>query len=177
MHSTFAKRAEATNRRASHSAAETTRQMARTAGSSFLPLVQAKLRIGTPNNEHEREADRVADQVMKMPESQAAMIDSVYGPETVQRACAACTGGGGLCPECEEELRAPTERSGSSGQVGAGSDTEFVPAARSKHPLAARWRPAIDRVATRFLRTALRVGLLGGAHSRRSWRGRNCSFT
>ena len=105
MHSTFAKRAEATNRRASRSAAETGRSVARTAASSFLPIVQAKLRICAPNDEHEREAERVADQVMKMPESQAAIINSLHGQETVQRACAACASGGGPCPECEEELR------------------------------------------------------------------------
>jgi hypothetical protein len=105
MHSTFAKRAEATNRRASRSAAEIRRPVARTAASSFSPIVQAKLRVGAPNDEHEREAERVADQVMKMPESQAAIINSLHGSETVQRACAACAGGEGLCPECQEELR------------------------------------------------------------------------
>jgi hypothetical protein len=105
MHSTFAKRAEATNRRASRSAAEIRRPVARTATSSFSPIVQAKLRVGAPNDEHEREAERVADQVMKMPESQAAIINSLHGPETVQRACAACASGEGLCPECQEELR------------------------------------------------------------------------
>ena len=73
MHSTFAKRAEANNRRASRSAAETRRPVARTAASSFSPIVQAKLRICAPNDEHEREAERVADHVMKMPESQAAI--------------------------------------------------------------------------------------------------------
>ena len=33
------------------------------------PLVQAKLRIGAPDDKYEQEADRVADQVMRMPES------------------------------------------------------------------------------------------------------------
>jgi Domain of unknown function (DUF4157) len=70
-----------------------------------MPIIQAKLRVGSPNDECEREADRVADQVVRMPEPQAAAIDSVHGRETVQRACAACASGGGLCPECEEELR------------------------------------------------------------------------
>ena len=105
MHSTFAERAEATKRRALHSAAKTGHPVARTAGSSFLPLVQAKLRIGAPKDEHELQAERVADHVVRMPGPQAAMIDSVHGQETVQRACAACASGGGLCPECQEELR------------------------------------------------------------------------
>ena len=32
------------------------------------PLFQAKLTIGQPDDEYEQEADRVADQVMRMPE-------------------------------------------------------------------------------------------------------------
>jgi hypothetical protein len=32
------------------------------------PLVQAKLAVGEPDDEYEREADRVADTVMRMPE-------------------------------------------------------------------------------------------------------------
>jgi hypothetical protein len=44
--------------------------------------VQAKLKIGKPGDKYEQEADRVAEQVMRMPE-----------PRTIQRAC----------PECEEE--------------------------------------------------------------------------
>jgi hypothetical protein len=35
----------------------------------FLPVVQAKLRIGAPNDEYEQEADLVADHVMRMPEA------------------------------------------------------------------------------------------------------------
>jgi hypothetical protein len=75
--------------------------------SALHPIVQAKLRIGAPNDKYEREADRVADQVMReqapAPESPC---DSLDGPEAVQRKCAACSSGGsGLCPECEEELQ------------------------------------------------------------------------
>ena len=71
------------------------------------PIVQAKLRLGAPNVNYEREADRVADQVMReqgpAPES---TLDSLDSPETVQRKCAACSSGGsGQCPECEEELQ------------------------------------------------------------------------
>jgi flagellar motor protein MotB len=50
--------------------------------------IQAKLKIGEPNDKYEQEADRVADQVMRMPEPQ------------VQR----------VCPKCEEDLqRQPIE--------------------------------------------------------------------
>lgn len=41
--------------------------------------VQTKLRVGQPGEQYEREADRVAEQVMRMPE-----------PHTIQRTCPAC---------------------------------------------------------------------------------------
>ena len=53
-----------------------------------LPTFQAKLTIGQPNDRYEQEADRVAEQVMRMPKTR------------IQR----------VCPECEEELqRQPME--------------------------------------------------------------------
>jgi hypothetical protein len=57
------------------------------------PRPQFKLTIGAPNDVYEQEADRVADEVMRMP-------DPTPGGEWVQR----------MCPECEEELhRQPVE--------------------------------------------------------------------
>jgi hypothetical protein len=53
--------------------------------------VQAKLTVSSPDEPYEREADRVADQVMRMPEP------------VVQRACPACAAGGLPCPKCQEE--------------------------------------------------------------------------
>ena len=52
---------------------------------------QAKLEVSRPGDVYEREADQVADQVMRMP---APMV---------QRSCAACAAGGASCPNCEEE--------------------------------------------------------------------------
>jgi hypothetical protein len=52
-------------------------------GSPSTPMLQRKLAIGQPNDQYEQEADRVADQVMRMP-----------APK-IQR----------LCPECKEELQ------------------------------------------------------------------------
>ena len=48
--------------------------------------VQPKLRINTPGDRHEQEADRIADQIMRMPETQ------------VQRKCKSCE-------EEEEEIQ------------------------------------------------------------------------
>ena len=76
------------------------------------PVVQAKLKIGAPNDRFEKEAERVADQVMHMPYSRPDMKSSpssFNGPKVVQRKCATCAGGG-ICANCEEELRRqPTE--------------------------------------------------------------------
>src|SRR5262245_38287270 len=49
--------------------------------------IQAKLTVNRPGDTHEQEADRVADQVMRMPEPQ------------LQRACSC----GGECSKCQSE--------------------------------------------------------------------------
>jgi len=60
--------------------------------SAGFPLfLQPKLAISQPGDPSEQEADRVAEQVMRMPEP------------AVQRQCAACAAGGPLCPACEED--------------------------------------------------------------------------
>ncbi len=63
--------------------------------SQALPI-QAKLTIGQPNDKYEQEADRVAEQVMRMPE------------QTVQRKCAKCD---------KEEEMIQTKSKGNSGSV------------------------------------------------------------
>jgi outer membrane protein OmpA-like peptidoglycan-associated protein len=79
--------------------------------------IQTKLRVGPANDEYEREADRVAAEVMRMPDPRA---DAALhrAPLTIQRLCSECkeekeTGElqrapitiQRLCPECEEEER------------------------------------------------------------------------
>jgi hypothetical protein len=61
--------------------------------SNIPPLIQPKLKIGAPNDKYEQEADRVADQVMRMPEPRA--VQTQTSSPQIQR----------LCPECEEELQ------------------------------------------------------------------------
>ena len=80
-----------------------------------MPIVQAKLRVGTPNDKYEQQADRIADEVMHMPELE---VDGQRSPpalfasrESVQRKCTACGSAGGLCPECEEKLHGLPEGS------------------------------------------------------------------
>jgi Domain of unknown function (DUF4157) len=84
------------------------------------PLIQAKLRIGAPNDKYEQEADRVADHVMRMPESLVKARADSHPARTqntsVQRKCQECHGGSTPCPDCKkeelhaspEELREPT---------------------------------------------------------------------
>jgi outer membrane protein OmpA-like peptidoglycan-associated protein len=55
--------------------------------------IQAKLTVGPADDEYEREADRVADQVMRMPDPAADVVQRA--PVQIQR----------LCPECEDELQ------------------------------------------------------------------------
>ena len=85
------------------------------------PLLQTKLTVGEPNDKFEKEADRVADEVMRMPEPRAletAEISSSASPTRIQRVCPECEEQLGsrpvaiqrMCPECDEELhRQPME--------------------------------------------------------------------
>lgn len=61
--------------------------------------IQAKLTIGQPGDRYEQEADRVADQVMGLPDSpapgQQAISSLPQRPQPLQR----------LCPTCEDELQ------------------------------------------------------------------------
>ena len=60
------------------------------------PQVQAKLTVGAPDDRFEQEADRVADQVMRMPAGAASgvVVEGDASPSSVQRAC----------PSCEQEF-------------------------------------------------------------------------
>jgi hypothetical protein len=62
-------------------------------------LIQAKLKVSEPGDAYEREADRVADEVMRMPEpgaeSEAAIVEQSSIPQ-IQR----------MCNDCEEEEHA-----------------------------------------------------------------------
>lgn len=60
----------------------------RSTGNSFFSAipVQAKLKINEPNDKYEQEADRVADEVVRTPESQIGNIV----PSRIQRKCEAC---------------------------------------------------------------------------------------
>jgi hypothetical protein len=52
-------------------------------------IVQAKLKVGTPNDRFEQEADRVADEVLNASEP-APAAQVLSAPPSVQRTCGAC---------------------------------------------------------------------------------------
>ncbi len=71
------------------------------------PQVQPKLKIGAVNDPAEAEADRVADQVMRMPEPAASHASGEPPFVSGQPGCAPIRR---LCAECEEEMhRKPAE--------------------------------------------------------------------
>jgi len=66
--------------------------------SAIAPTIQAKLKIGEPNDKFEQEADRVADEAMRMPDPhtlERAAFSSSDSPNRIQR----------MCTNCEEELK------------------------------------------------------------------------
>lgn len=59
------------------------------------PIIQPKLKIGDPNDKYEQEADRVADEVMRMPDSEVigatgAQPPMGNGTPAIQRMCSDC---------------------------------------------------------------------------------------
>lgn len=70
------------------------------------PRILAKLEVGARDDAYEREADRVAEEVMRMPAAptatETAVIRQGYGPQA-QRKCTACDEEVRRQPESEEE--------------------------------------------------------------------------
>ncbi len=64
----------------------------------------SRLRVSAPGDKYEREADRVADRVMRMPATPlgAAATGGGEPPPPVQTKCAACAAGGAPCPACAQ---------------------------------------------------------------------------
>ena len=94
-----------------------------------LPLfLQSKLAISQPSDAYEQEADRVAEQVMRMPESK------------VQRQCAACASGGQSCPACEDEAPVAVSRKAEGAVAGEAPTSVHSTLRSSGQPLASSTR-------------------------------------
>jgi hypothetical protein len=65
-------------------------------------LIQAKLAVSTPGDRYEREADRMATNIVNAAPSRAPTMPAAEG---VQRKCAACAAGGDLCVDCAGEAK------------------------------------------------------------------------
>lgn len=78
--------------------------------------IQPKLTISEPGDEYEREADRVADQVMRMPDGQGAAMLRIGNSSVVQRKCACDAAGGAPC-ECVEGTQTLQRSADSSANV------------------------------------------------------------
>ena len=82
--------------------------------------LQAKLRIGQPGDIYEQEADRVAEQVMSMPEPQVSKETGVSNParnNSIQRKCPGCNKGTKIGKEEDEEKLQKKEATGSTPDV------------------------------------------------------------
>ncbi|HKC65442.1 MAG TPA: DUF4157 domain-containing protein, partial [Pyrinomonadaceae bacterium] len=92
---------------------------------SALPI-QTKLRISAPADEYEQEADRVAEQVMRMPQ-----------PAIQRASCASCEVGGSTSPECEANEKDLVQRKAAtpSSHKGASVPNNFLTAPGIGQPL------------------------------------------
>lgn len=107
------------------------------------PRPQAKLTVGAPNDAFENEADRVADQVMRMPEEEVA---ATAAPLQLQRMCAECEEEKKdegvvmrMCADCEEEMQAK-EEPGETPEVPEGFAGRFAALHGNGQPLPASER-------------------------------------
>lgn len=71
----------------------------RTLGNQAVQRLQAKRAVSSPKDLSEQEADRVAEQVMRMPGGEVSRLSDACG-ERLQKKCAPCAGGAGSCPKC-----------------------------------------------------------------------------
>jgi hypothetical protein len=71
--------------------------------------IQAKLKIGQPNDKYEQEADRVADKVMRMPEQRGALVNGHWSLGKREKESSLVYSHSSLvqkkstCPECPEK--------------------------------------------------------------------------
>lgn len=63
--------------------------------------IQTKFKINEPGDRYEQEADRIADQVMRITDQQALGLSRT--DTNIQRKCVGCSSGKSPCPQCAEQ--------------------------------------------------------------------------
>ena len=111
------------------------------------PAVQSKLAVSDPDDRYEREAERVAEAVMREDAGANAERGGERAPEAVQRMCSACQersrrGKPLNCEECEAELQRATDSSG--GEVDGDVAGQVRAARRGGRPLPEQTRSYLE---------------------------------
>jgi len=111
------------------------------------PAVQPKLAVSDPDDRYEREAERVAEAVMREDAGANAERGGERAPEAVQRMCSACQersrrGKPLNCEECEAELQRATDSSG--GEVDGDVAGQVRAARRGGRPLPEQTRSYLE---------------------------------
>ena len=99
-------------------------------------IIQPKLKIGAPNDKYEQEADRVADQVMRMPapvQSSSMNNAPISNINKIQRKCVGCAKedellqkkSSGITPEMTPAIHSNIQAMQSGGQALSKSDKNF----------------------------------------------------
>lgn len=87
-------------------------------------LIQTKLNVSQPDDHFELEADRVADQVMRMPDPQPANLTPA--PEQVQRACSGCAAAVDVSHEFKKEDDRIVRRKAAAGPSPQTTQSSFL---------------------------------------------------
>lgn len=91
------------------------RRLQRGYGNGYVgKVIQAKLAINEPGDEYEHEADRVAEQVMRMADDEVPELS--ISTISIQKKCTACGSGGVTCPECAKEDEKETLQTKAEGE-------------------------------------------------------------
>jgi hypothetical protein len=116
--------------------------------------IQRKLKVGAVDDVHEREADRVAEAVVRMPLPAPAHSQTSPAPTGVQRVCAECEG--------EVQRSAESAAGKGGGELGAGTSAAILGLRGGGRPLSAGERAFFEpRFGVDFSRVRVHTG--GGA--------------
>jgi outer membrane protein OmpA-like peptidoglycan-associated protein len=159
-----------------HSASNPHLQLQQTLGNqAFGQLIQAKLKISQPGDTYEQEADRLADQVMRVPDATAEplSISSLISPSHLQRACA-------KCEEEEEKPELQRKAVGDGSLRNHGDEQAVIPSPVEAHTNGGESLPDSTRAyfEPAFGRDFSQVRVHAGAHADQSAREVNAqAFT